>query len=331
MSRKDTVNSLFLNRLGAPNASPSTEKDRVRTGAISAMGSSLQQLTEDARSASRLQEQLASGTLVVEIEPDQIDGSMVRDRLIMDIDPSFDVLVASIEESGQQVPILVRPHPKAAGRYQVAYGHRRLRAVAKLGRRVKAVVQVLTDAELVVAQGKENLERKDLSFIEKALFARRLEDMGFERFVIASALSADKADLSRYISVVRMIPEDLLADIGPAGKAGRARWLALAERLNDEDARLRLEGLRSSDAFLASDSDGRFAQVFNLLASKAALAKPKVGAWKTERGVTAARIEYHSDRTTLTIDERTTPNFGAFVADHLDELHRRFLENGEKN
>ncbi len=39
MSRRDTVNSLFLHKLGAPNASPPSdkEKERVRTGAISAM------------------------------------------------------------------------------------------------------------------------------------------------------------------------------------------------------------------------------------------------------------------------------------------------------
>lgn len=328
MSRKDTVNSLFMTKLGAPNPPPAQDKERVRSGAISAMGSSLQQLADDAKAASRLQEQLAAGQVVIELDPALIDGSMVRDRLTLEVDPSFDALVESIDVSGQQVPILVRPHPKEMGRYQVAYGHRRLRAVARLGRSVRAVVQKMTDDELVVAQGKENLERKDLSFIEKALFARRLEDMGFERAVIVAALSTDKGDLSRYISVARMIPEDLLIDIGPAGKAGRARWLTVAERLELAGVAERLVELRSSEQFRASDSDGRFALVFGCLTSNTPRSERAVTEWSTSGGLKAARVEYGRGKTTLTIDERLAPKFGAFVASRLDELHRRFLEEG---
>ena len=51
------------------------------------------------------------------------------------------------------------------GFYQVAYGHRRVRATAILGIKVRAIVRDLTDAELVIAQGQENNARQDLSFI----------------------------------------------------------------------------------------------------------------------------------------------------------------------
>ena len=129
------------------------------------------------------------------------------------------------------MPILIRPHPQAKDRYQVAYGHRRLRAVADLGRKVRAVVRPMTDSELVIAQGVENSARKDLSYIEKAVFAMRLEDRGFERPVIMDALSTDKGELSKLISVARGVPEDLVRTIGPAPKAGRRRWLAMAELL----------------------------------------------------------------------------------------------------
>ena len=81
------------------------------------------------RNATRLQEQLATGNMVIEIEPDQINGSMVRDRLPAEIDSSFDALVASIDASGQQVPILVRPHPENPARYQREVAPR-IRAVA---------------------------------------------------------------------------------------------------------------------------------------------------------------------------------------------------------
>ncbi|MGO4611618.1 ParB/RepB/Spo0J family partition protein, partial [Variovorax sp. 2RAF20] len=82
----------------------------------------------------------------------------------LEIDPvQLNELVEQIREHGQQVPILVRPHPQAKGRYQVAYGHRRLAAAKKLGLSVRAVVRDLTDDQLVVSQGQENSARTNLS------------------------------------------------------------------------------------------------------------------------------------------------------------------------
>ena len=39
--------------------------------------------------------------------------------------------------------------PEISGRFQTAYGHRRIRAVARLGQRVRAIVRELSDTELV--------------------------------------------------------------------------------------------------------------------------------------------------------------------------------------
>jgi ParB/RepB/Spo0J family partition protein len=50
----------------------------------------------------------------------------------------MDALVASIRDQGQRTPILLRPHPDDLGRYQIAFGHRRYRALQTLGRPVKA-------------------------------------------------------------------------------------------------------------------------------------------------------------------------------------------------
>ncbi|MGO8658348.1 ParB/RepB/Spo0J family partition protein, partial [Rhizobium ruizarguesonis] len=82
---------------------------------------------------------------------------------------------------------LVRPHPETKGRYQVAYGHRRLAAAREIGIRVRAVVRDLTDGQLVVSQGQENSARTNLSYIERALFASRLEERSFGRDVIMAA------------------------------------------------------------------------------------------------------------------------------------------------
>jgi ParB family transcriptional regulator, chromosome partitioning protein len=325
MTRRDTIDSLFTRKSEPPGPSVVVDKERVRTGAISAMGTSLKELTEGARAAARLQEQFDAGAAVIDLDPLAVDGSMVSDRLTVEIDPSFDALMESMRSSGQQVPILVRPHPVTRERFQVAYGHRRLRAAVKLGIKIKAIVRPLTDGELVVAQGKENLDRHDLSYIEKALFARRLEDQGFERAVIMAALSTDKGDLSRYISVARMIPEPLLQAIGPAGKAGRARWIALAERLGQSRADKIVQETLESAAFRELGSDARFALLFQALEKPTRKPAPKSRVWTNRAGRKAARIESRPDRTVLTIDEGAVPAFAAYLVDQLDDLYAQFV------
>jgi len=309
VSRKSTIDTLFVNR-GEQKPLPS---DRVKTGAISAMGTSLKQLTESAKAASRLQEQIAAGAVMIEIEPDKIESSLIADRIATDIDPDFEALVESIRSSGQQVPILVRPLD--GGRYQTAYGHRRVRAAARIGVKVKALVRELTDPELVVAQGKENLDRKDLSFIERAQFAWRLEGQGFDRNVIMAALSTDKADLSRYISIAKSIPEEIIQAIGPAPKVGRPRWATLAENL-DSDAAYAVIG---SPEFKRMDSDARFNAVLNSFSRRA----PKETSWALGR---EAKIDRKADKTVLTVNT----GFGAYLVDRLDELYREFQESAKR-
>ena len=192
--------------------------ERAPAGPVRSMGLALDRMERESRD---LEKALAAGAAVVELDPSLVDVSSVRDRLSESNDASFETFKQSIADRGQEVPILVRPHPANEGRYQVAYGHRRLRAAAALGRKVRAIVRELSDTESVIAQGIENSQRKDLSYIERALFAARLEDKGFERSVIIDALATDKGELSKLISVARAVPELVIEAIGPAPKAGR--------------------------------------------------------------------------------------------------------------
>jgi ParB family chromosome partitioning protein len=320
MSRKDTVEALFKGRLGAPNAPSAVERgERVRTGAISAMGASLAQLSENAKTVARLQDQISGGDRVLELDPADVDASLVSDRLMIEVDPTFEALVVSMAESGQQVPILVRPHPTEAGRYQAAYGHRRLRAASRLKIKVQAVVRTLSDADLVVAQGKENLERRDLSFIERAWFARRLEDRGFDRSVVIAALSCDKADVSRYVAMARAIPEIIAISIGPAPKAGRARWAELAEKLQQGDAVATAEALIRQTEFLSLDSDQRFARLLEVL-RPAVEHKKTQEMWVAKDGRKVARVQRGTERVVLAFDEKVAPAFGDYVLRQLDAL-----------
>lgn len=334
MSRKDVLNNLFTGKLGAPNRADVQPRraghEPIRSGAVSAVSSVLSVMADDARAAEELREQIKAGTTVIEIDPSLVDGSAIADRLPTPKDPQFDALLESMRSYGQKVPILVRPHPTTPGRYQIAYGRRRLRGASELGSKVKALVLELTDEELVIAQGLENGPRTDLSWIEKALFARRLEDAGHDRSTIMAALSADKADLSRYISIARMIPVALIEAIGPAPKAGRPRWAALAERLEKSAAQVTAEQVLDRPEFRDADSDARFAMVFDALRAAPPRRRGSVSVWHNPNGKKAARIERANGRTTISFEEKHVPDFAAFLERRLDELYGQFVNQKEE-
>jgi ParB family chromosome partitioning protein len=183
----------------------------------------LRKLTADAEIGRVLKDQLTEGSRVLELEPRAIERSFITDRLSDSDDPDFHALIESVKTNGQLVPILVRPHPERDGHFQVAYGHRRLRAAELLQIKVKAVIRYLSDVEMVVAQGKENSERRDLSFIERTAFAIHLEERRFERNVIMAALSIDKAEAAKLLGVARAVPAEVILAIGPR-KLGTRVW-----------------------------------------------------------------------------------------------------------
>lgn len=331
MKRRDAIKNLYTappepEKLAVANTRAVVENppERVLAGPVRTMGLALGRLEEESRA---LQDALASGASVVELEPEHIESSFVRDRL-EDSGTGYEEFRRSIAERGQEVPILVRPHPDKAGRYQVAYGHRRLRAVAELGRRVRALVRTMSDAELVVAQGIENSARQDLTYIEKALFARRLEDRGFERTVIMDALSTDKGELSKLISVARAIPEELVQAVGPAPKAGRRRWLALAELLSDAACAASALRMARDPDLAVLDSDTRFVRVLGAAAPRPA-ARERPTAWQSDGGVTRARISRAGSTVTLAIER--DPAFGEFIASRLDDLYAAYRRDTDSS
>ena len=295
-------------------ASPALREDRatrppMASGSLKAMGLSLKSLSDDADEAKALRAQLVSGAQVVEIDSNVVDPAFIQDRLNTTEGDEFEIFKAGLLETGQQVPILVRPRADAPGRYQAAYGHRRLAALRALGRPVKAIVRELSDEELVVAQGKENSDRKDLSFIERALFAARLEDRGFSRAAIMSALSVPKGNLSTMISLVRELPEDLIVAIGAAPKIGRPRWEQLASLVKQGDARW--HEIISNLSFQASPSDKRFERVLTTLARQPQ--RRVTHLVKSADGKPVARVERGRGQIRLTIDDRSAPDFGAYL------------------
>jgi ParB family transcriptional regulator, chromosome partitioning protein len=331
MSRKDTLRELLNPVTTTPVQTPGTvhppkeltRSERTESGAVKAMGLTLQKLSAEAESARGLRAQITSGANVVELEPELIEPSLVMDRISQTDDEAFRNLVKSVEAHGQQVPILVRTHPEKSGLYQIAYGHRRLRAAIVLGRKVRAVVREMTNTEVVIAQGKENSERRDLSFIERALFARNLEEAGFDRATLIAALSVHETEVVRLLAVARAIPADVVYAIGPAPKAGRPRWMALTQLLEGSESRLIVDQALADPGFSAIHTDARFTRLYTALSSRMT-AKPDHSTWHDPRGRPVVRIERAKAKTRFIVDEKLAPHFGSFVTEKLDELYAAF-------
>jgi ParB family chromosome partitioning protein len=286
------------------------------------MGLEVGRLAEEAREATVLRQQLESGSAVVELAPDLLDPSFISDRLSRTADGDYRRLVESIRDSGQQVPILVRPHPSQAGRYQIAYGHRRREAALELGVPVKAVVRDLSDPELVVAQGKENAERRNLSFIERALFAAHLERQGFDRPTLNAALGVHTAEMTRFLAVAAAIPANIVHAIGPAPKAGRPRWMELAAHLERPATIQVVERLLEQASFRQLGTDRRFDAVLAALRQAAESAADEV--LRNRSGDPVIRVERSGKMVKFTVDERLAPNLGQFVLQELPALVLRF-------
>lgn len=303
---------------------------RAASGAVKAMGLSLSSITREAEEARVLRQALEEGERIVPIDTDRIDASFISDRLSDEDrdDPDFETLVESIRDSGQQVPILVRPHPSMPGRFQVAYGHRRLKAARRLGQQVKVIVRALTDDELVLAQGKENAERRNLSFIERALFARALTERGFDRKLVGEALAVQKSELSRLLQVAEAVPEHVARQIGPAPKAGRDRWMALGALLQTEADRAKADAEVFSQRFRSSDTDTRFQIVFDRLTRRMKEQKPQPAELKGPDGQVFARISRKGKAVRIEFDAKAPPEFVEALTARLQDDYAAFLNGG---
>lgn len=276
---------------------------------------------------------------VIELDPNAVRAGGLEDRL--DHDPvDHAKLVAQIGEHGQQVPVLVRPDPGGEdGVYQIVYGRRRLAACRELGIAVKALVRELDDQALLLAQGQENTARRDLSFIEKAHFARQMAGAGLKRKVICDALSVDKTEMSRMFSVVEAIPEAVIRAIGAAPAAGRPRWQKLAGLI----AASGTGPDRLAELARGASSDARFDALFRALSAVAAKAQDTAqkkakapakadplpdgagrGMMLTAAGARIGRVYEGPEHLVLTLED--PDGFGNWLAWALPELYLAWTE-----
>lgn len=302
MARKGILSTNLTPSEGTPTPRPRM----IPSGAVGALQSSLTKMNENA---------------VQDIDPSLIDNAGLQDRLGLDYEDQRR-LKESLKEYGQQVPVLLRPHPTVRGRYEIVYGRRRLAALRDLGLPVKAMVRQLDDHALVMAQGQENNSRTDLSFIEKASFAAQLESAGYDRQTIAAALSIDLPMVSRMLKVGTAFDLPFLREIGRAPSIGRERWMQLADLYATPSTRTRVRNYMNRPEFLLLATDDRFNSVLQTAQNKRqAPPAPSSSARKaqiaTRDGVPLATLKASNTALNLSIK---TEGFNQWIEDNAEDL-----------
>ena len=324
MARKNPFANLMDDK---PDADLRPRLDYTIKGASKSILHSIDEMAERA-------DRLLEGQTVAEIDPALVDVSFVRDRLSGD-DAEYQELLAAIREHGQQSPVLLRPHPRQSGRYMVVFGHRRVRAAAELGIKVRAIVREMDDRAHVVAQGQENSARANLSFIEKAMFAGNLSRLNYDQdnATVRAALSVDRATLSKLLSV-SAIPAEILTAVGPARGIGRDRWYELKILLEKTAVLDRALDYVADPEFLAeTDSDNRFHRLVAHLkaARKPARAPAKAVSrkWSSEDKRLSVDMKSDGKNFTLALKAKDAMGFGEYVSRNLAALYETYRRESE--
>lgn len=180
---------------------------------------------------------------------------------------SLDELIASIEEHGIQVPLLVREDRDREG-YEVICGHRRLKAASLSGlKTVPCIVRTLSDDQAREIGLVDNLQREDVPALEEADAYAELQQRLGTAAAIAQRVGKEAAYVTRRLALIslgelprkalaeRLITVDhalLLAKLGTDEQLVNLKWClspnagvkekledVIAGRMKDRDAKSR--------------------------------------------------------------------------------------------
>lgn len=330
MARKNLLSNVTAALIAENNEIASVSDSEARAsytkrGASRSMIQSLDDLAETSL-------KLLNGETVVSLDVSELDASFVADRIGED-DEDYLALRDAIQLSGQSTPILVRPHPDDAGRYMIVFGHRRAKVARDLGIKVRAVIKRVADIEHVIAQGQENTARADLSFIEKALFARNLLQSGMSKDVIKTALTIDDTLLSRMLSVAEIIPDQVLKALGASKGVGRDRWEELKKTVLNPAIAAKAIELISTPDFVVEEDKFAYLQTAlktNRKAPRTTKIPSSVKSWRSTDNSVSISVNRTPKKTTIEMTSTRATEFGDWLSEHFDKLFIDFEQSKKK-
>jgi ParB family chromosome partitioning protein len=157
-------------------------------------------------------------------------------------------LAQSVKENGILQPILVRPHDKLAGHFEIVAGERRWRA-AQLAQlhEVPIIVRGLDDRSTLEIALIENVQREDLTPLEEAEgYARLMAEFDYTQETLAERIGKSRSAIANLLRLrglpeaVRNLMNDGKLSVGHArALIGAADPLALANEIVAKDLNVR--------------------------------------------------------------------------------------------
>ena len=191
---------------------------------------------------------VAARSGIIYLRPDELQPNPVQPRTVFD-EASLAELSESIRSYGILNPLTVR---RRGGRYELVAGERRLRAAKLAGLREVPCVLLdvnMEDAGLIALV--ENLQRRDLDFLEEANGIRQLIRMfGMSQEEAARRLGKSQSAVANKLRLLKL-PEDVLETLREKGLSER-HGRALLRLPDDESRRAALEKFIERDMSVAA-------------------------------------------------------------------------------
>jgi ParB family chromosome partitioning protein len=232
-------------------------------------------------------------------------------------------LAQSIREHGVVQPVVARPSPTQAGRYEIIAGERRWRAAQRAGlTEIPIIVRDVNDRTALELAIIENVQRTDLNPVEEALgYQQLIDDHGYTQADLGNVIGKSRSHVANTLRLLKLpdVIRDMLVD--GALSAGHARTLVTAEDPAGLAKRIVEEGLS--------------------VRQTEALAQMPAGS--SSNGVRPAAKPAEKDTDTLALEKLMTDTIGMIVAiehkgkggvlrvsyrtlEQLDELCRRLKQ-----
>ncbi|MBZ9684216.1 ParB/RepB/Spo0J family partition protein [Mesorhizobium sp. B2-5-9] len=233
-------------------------------------------------------------------------------------------LAQSIREHGVVQPVVARPSPTQAGRYEIIAGERRWRAAQRAGlTEIPVIIRDVNDRTALELAIIENVQRADLNPVEEAQgYQQLIDDHGYTQADLGQVIGKSRSHVANTLRLLKLpdVIRDMLVD--GALSAGHARTLVTAEDPAGLAKRIVEEGLSVRQA--------------------EALAQMPAGA--SSNGTKPAAPAAEKDADTLALEKLLTDTTGMIVTvDHkgkggvlrvayrsleqLDELCRRLKQD----
>jgi len=161
--------------------------------------------------------------IVSEIELEKIRPNRLNPRLNIDSE-ILNGLTSSIKQTGLLQPLIVR---QINDEYEVVIGERRYRAAKKAGlKKIPVIIRKYTDDEVIELNLIENVQREDLSAVEKGNCCKQLMKEYPERYpaieAIAKKIGVSAHTVNAWLKLVQA-PKELQKMIAPSQKIGVPR------------------------------------------------------------------------------------------------------------